>query len=256
MKFPFELTRPITWFDLETTGVDTRTDRIVEIGVTQLQPNGERINYHTLVNPGRPIPAAATAKHHITDEMVLGKPRFEDIAPRLINAFTNVDFGGFNLKRFDMELMQHEFRRAGIAWEGEGFVIDGYRLWTLVDPRTLENFVRYYLGREASEAHRAVGDATDALEGFIAFFEKHKAVLPGSLKELHDYQFPVDPNAVDKKGNFVKNEAGQICINFGKHKGTPVTKVPPSYLDWWLGQPDRTFEERAIVQDIRRGLRS
>jgi DNA polymerase-3 subunit epsilon len=251
--FPFTLTRPITWFDLETTGVDTRTDRIVEIGVTQLHPDGKRVNYHTLVNPGRPIPKGASDKHGITDDMVVGKPRFEDLAPRLINAFTNCDFGGYNVKRFDIEVMEAEFRRAGIEWTGEGYVIDGFKLWQTLFPRTLSDYVREYLGREASDAHRATGDATDALEAFVAFYERHKDKLPTTLKDLHEFQFPVNPNQVDRKGNFVRNDHGVICLSFGKHQGVPVRSVPSSYLDWWLGQDNRTTEERTIVAQIRVG---
>lgn len=251
--FPITLTRPITWFDLETTGIDPKTARIVEIGVTQLRPDGEHVNYHTLVNPGVLIPAGATAKHGITDEMVVGKPRFEDLAPKLSRAFSNCDFGGFNLKRYDIEVMAAEFRRARIEWSADdACVLDGHRLWQILFPRTLTDAVREFLGREPSEAHRATGDATDALEVVSAMLEKFPEALPRDLKALHELQFPSNPNAIDKQGKVAWNEAGDAVLTFGKHKDVPLAKVPRSYLDWLLST-DMAFDTRTILTNAKQG---
>lgn len=230
--FPLPLTRPITWFDLETTGPSPTTARIVEIGITQVQPDGSRLQYHTLVNPGVPIPPDATAKHGITDDMVVDKPRFAAIAPKLVRAFRGVDYGGYNLKRFDLEVLAEEFRRADVAWEPDGYVIDGFRLWQVLYPRTLTDFVREFLGREATDAHRATGDATDALEAFVAFYTRHRDRLPDTLMGLHELQFPRDPDAVDREGKLRWLPNGEAALTFGKHAGVPLSQVPRSYLQW------------------------
>ncbi len=252
MTFPIPLTRTLTAFDLETTGKDPREARIVSFGLTQIKPNGEKIHRHTLVNPGVLIPAESTEKHGIVDADVVDAPRFETLAPQLFKVFTNCDLLGFNIKRYDNEVLRNEFKRCGLDWDPDVYVIDGFRLWQILEPRTLSDAVRYWLKREPTDAHSANGDATDALEVVIAQLLSTDK-LPVDLKGLHELQWPKDPNQADDKGALVFIN-GVTCFNFGKHKGKSLASQV-AYANWWASQPDRTFTQRTLVQDVLKGLR-
>jgi DNA polymerase-3 subunit epsilon len=249
MSFPIPLTRPLTVFDLETTGKDPATARIVEIAITQIRPDGKKIPYWALVNPGISIPAEATAIHNITDDHVLGKPRFEDIAPKLVRAFTGCDLAGYNLKRYDVEVMAAEFKRAQVTWEPDGAVLDGFVLWQLLQPRRLSDAVRFFCHREPSGPHTADGDTSDAFDVLVAQLETGK--LPLDLKALHALQFPANPNAIDKQGKF-EWAGGVAALTFGKHRGVPLHEVPRAYFQW-LQKQEFAFDTRVIIDNAVRG---
>jgi DNA polymerase-3 subunit epsilon len=246
MTFPIKLTRPLTVFDLETTGTDPKTARIVEIAITRVMPDGKHVNYWSLVNPGISIPGSATAIHGITDEDVLGKPRFEDLAPKLVKAFTDSDYAGYNLKRYDIEVMNAEFKRAGVPWSSEGsFVLDGYVLWQLLQPRKLSDAVRFFCEREPSGPHAASADTSDAYDVITAMLMQNTDRWPMSLPELHELQFPVSKNAIDKDGKF-EWLGGVAALTFGKHKSKPLHEVPKSYFQWLQGQ-EFASDTRVII---------
>lgn len=264
-KLPFTLERPLTWVDLETTGTDPREARIVQIGIIQLRPDAEPVEYATLVNPTIPIPPAATEKHKITDAMVADAPTFKTLAPRLVNAFTDVDLGGFNAARYDVEVLKAEFARAGVSTELKPGVkpprmIDGFRLWQVTNPRTLTDYVREMLDEDHAQAHDAVADIRGTLRAVLAHLKRDAAKLPATLDGLHEVQFPRNPNALDADGKIAwfEGDGGTrfAALTLGKHAGVPLSKVPRSYLEWALsprGWTDLKPDAHTILIQAKHG---
>ena len=150
-----QLERPLAVLDTETTGVDPLTDRIVELAVVRLDPDGAARRYRRLVDPGVPIPPAATAVHGIADADVAGRPRFAAIADRLARRLDGCDLAGFNLRRFDLPLLAAEFARAGVAFDpADRAVVDAQQIYHAREPRDLAAAVRFYCGREHAATAR------------------------------------------------------------------------------------------------------
>jgi len=250
------LTRPLTVLDLETTGKDPKTARIVEMGFTQIRPGQPVREWHSLFNPGIPISPGATEKHKITDEDVLGSPRFEQLAANLAGGLTGCDFAGTNL-RYDLEVLASEFARVGVTWRkaSDVKVVDSHRLWQLLEPRTLADAVQYFLGRSHEGAHGAQADVRGSLDVIVAQLTRRQNYgrgerLPATLAALHDLQFPRDPNAVDEAGKLTRNAAGAVCLVYGKHAGVALRDVDAGYIDWTLG-PKAGFpaETRELIRE-------
>ena len=249
------LTRPLTVFDVETTTANPLTARIVQIAIIRVQPDGACQKYQSLVNPCEPIPAEATAVHGITDEMVKDAPTFKQLAPRLIKAFQNADFCGFNIARFDVPVIREEFKRAGVSTEvSDGvappLILDAYVLWVKQETRTLSDAVKRFLRREHTGAHDARADVEATLEVVGAQLDEWSD-LPRSLPELHLVQFPANPNAIDASERFVwKN--GEAYFNFGKAAGTPLRTADPGFLRWMI-RADFSNEVKQIARDALAG---
>lgn len=250
---PFPLTRPLTWIDLETTSKRPHSARIVEISIIQFLPDGTTKEWWSVINPGVTIPPGATEKHGYTDDDVVGKPRFEDVAERLLPAFRQCDYGGYNI-RYDLDVLKAEYERVRVnisraADDPPARVLDGLRLWQLVEPRTLTDFVKRWTGEDHTGAHGAKADIEGTIRGVEALLAQvPQDVLPHDLQKLHDLQFPVDSDALDSKNQFVI-ENGIAVFNFGKHRGKPV-KSEKAYFKWWVTQSNRTDEERALEERI------
>jgi len=249
---PFPLTRPLTWIDLETTSKIPREARIVEIGLVQCMPDGTTKEWWSVINPGVSIPPDATAKHNITDADVVGKPRFEDVAAKLLPAFRHCDYGGYNV-RYDLDVLKYEYERAGVSAIREiddppARLLDGLRLWQLAEPRTLTDFLKRWCQRDHVDAHDAKADIDGTVEGVIALLSQvSQELVPHDLQKIHDLSFPRDPNALDAKSMFIRNSAGVPVFNFGKHRGKPV-KTEKAYFKWWLEQPGRSSEEKDLAR--------
>jgi DNA polymerase-3 subunit epsilon len=230
------LQRPLAVLDLETTGTDPQKDRIVEVGVLKLWPDGRQERYTRRVNPGIPIPPEASAIHGIRDADVAGAPRFEEVADSLLELLQDCDLCGFNLKRFDLRLLYVELGRVGRTFPLEGrAVIDAMEIFHRYEPRDLAAAVRFYLGRELKGAHSADADSSATAEVLDAMLARY-ADLPRSVSGLH--QHFKDANTVDSSGCFVRVE-GQLRFAFGKYRGQALETVAatkPDYLDWMLNQ--------------------
>jgi DNA polymerase-3 subunit epsilon len=229
------LEKPLAVIDLETTGTDPRRDRIVEISVLKLLPDGRHDHRTRRLNPGVPIPAEATEIHGITDADVAGAPRFEQVAARLLAFLDGCDLCGFNLKRFDLQVLCAEFTRAGrpLALDGRA-VLDPMEIYHHYEPRDLSAAVRKYLGREHEGSHSAAADSL-ATALVLDAMVTHYADLPRSVAGLH--QHFAGPDAVGSDG-FFRKVADEIRFVRGKHRGTPlamVAKIDPGYLEWMLG---------------------
>lgn len=250
------LERPLIVLDTETTGTNTDTDSIIELGLEIITPSDDGVRvkeYRTLINPRRPIPPGATAVHHITDDMVANAPTFEQLATNLHKGLSNVDFAGYNV-RFDLRILATEFKRRALPWTYEGArVIDGFRLWQVACPRSLEDAANEFLDEEtkdalAGEAHTALGDVRWSSR-VIAAQLKRFAKLPRNVQQLHDL---CNPNEFDADGK-LKWRDGELCIAFGQHRDTPLRKVPAGYLKWMV---DRDFSDkvRGAIRDAQRGV--
>jgi DNA polymerase-3 subunit epsilon len=241
------LERSLAVIDLETTGTDVQTDRIVEIGILKVMPGGRRLRRVLRVNPGVPIPAAATEVHGITDEDVADAPRFAEVAADLLAFLDGCDLAGFNLKRFDLRLLHAECARAGLALPLAGrAIVDALEIFFAYEKRDLAAAVRFYCGREHEGAHAAGADMVATAEVLDAMLERY-ADLPRTAVGLH--QHFKDPNAVDSGGCFVRVE-GQVRFAFGKYRGQPldgVARTKPDYLKWMLGQ-DFFDDAKAVVR--------
>ena len=233
--------RSLILLDTETTGQNPSQDRIVQIGFVQIKPDGTIREWETYVNPGIPIPVIATRGngenypgHGITDDMVAKAPSFLDLAPHLLRGFKDCDYGGYNLKSYDLPLLRAEFERVGTPWNYSGArILDGYRLWQLGSKRTLSDAVEHFLGRSHEGAHGAVVDARASLHVIIEQLQRFQT-LPKTLDQLHALQWPRDPNAVDEEGKFIWKHGVVVC-NFGKKwKDQPLHKIDKGYLKWML----------------------
>lgn len=246
------LTKPLVFFDLETTGVDIYNDRIVQIGAIKLFPDGKQETYEWLINPQIPIPAGAAAVHGITDEMVKDKPTLGDLAEELARVFDNADLGGYNVKQFDIPLLKEEFGRIGLALDIESVkIVDAMRIFQIKEPRTLAAAYQKYCGKEMTDAHDAMVDISaslEVLEGQLATYSD----LPVSVDGLHDFCYPADPDAYDVEGK-LRFVDGHLTINFGKNRGKSLeflSQEDPGYLQWILGG---SFSEK-VKEAVRAAL--
>ncbi len=244
--------RPLAVIDVETTGTDVRTDRIVEIAVLKFLPDGSRRPRCRRVNPGIPIPEAATAIHGIRDEDVQGEPRFDQIAARLVRFLDNCDLCGFNLKRFDLKLILAELERSGQRLELDGrSIIDPLQIYHDRERRDLAAAVRFYCGREHADAHGASADAMAAAEVLDAMLVRYSD-LPKAVEDLQ--AILRDDRVVDLDGKLLK-EGNYVVLNFGKHKGRTLDDLArqhPDYLEWMLGgsfhEDTKTYVRSALAR--------
>lgn len=246
-----KLKRPIVFFDLETTGVDTAHDRIVEISMIKIMPDGERIVKTRKLNPEMHIPEAATAVHGITDEDVKDCPRFAQVAKSLAQFLTGCDFGGFNSNRFDMPVLVEEFLRAGVDvdFKRRRFV-DVQNIFHKMEQRTLVAAYKFYCDKDLTDAHSAEADT-------LATYEVLKAQLDRYPDLQNDIAFLAEYSSftknVDFAGRMVYDDNGVEVFNFGKYKGMSVAEVlkkDPGYYSWILNS-DFTLNTKAVLTKIR-----
>ncbi len=238
-----KLKRPIVFFDLETTGVDTAHDRIVEISMIKIMPDGERIVKTRKLNPEMHIPEAATAVHGITDEDVKDCPRFAQVAKSLAQFLTGCDFGGFNSNRFDMPVLVEEFLRAGVDvdFKRRRFV-DVQNIFHKMEQRTLVAAYKFYCDKDLTDAHSAEADT-------LATYE----VLKAQLDRYPELENDIDALADFSSRGETADYAGRIVYGFGKYKGRRVEDIfeqDPSYYTWMMNG-DFPLYTKKVITEIR-----
>ena len=243
------LKRPIVFFDLETTGVDTAKDRIVEISMVKVMPDGEEIVKTRKINPGIHIPEEATAIHGITDEDVKDCPTFAQIARSLEQFIAGCDFGGFNSNRFDLPMLVEEFMRAGISvdFKRRRFV-DVQNIFHKMEQRTLVAAYKFYCDKDLTNAHSAEADTLATLEVLQAQLDRYPDDLKNDIGFLAEFSCR-DQN-VDYAGRIVYNDKGVEVFNFGKHKGRSVSEVfrtEPSYYSWMMNGDFPQYTKKVIT---------
>jgi len=228
------LTKPLAVIDLESTGTDPVTDRIIEIAALTIHPDGTEESFATRVNPRRPIPSSATAVHGITDADVLEAPTFATLAPNLIRRLADCDLAGFGIAGFDLPLLCVECVRAGVPFALAGrSVLDALSVFRRYEARTLSAAVTFYLGRSHVGAHAAADDARAAADVLDAQVSRYG--LPTTPTALHR-EFV----EVDIAGKFRRDERGAVVFAFGKHARralADVARTDPDYLVWVLTKP-------------------
>lgn len=251
---PCRLTRPLAVFDLEATGISPRADRIVEIALARVSPDGARETHSFRVNPQMPIPPEATAVHGISDADVAECPTFKQIAEDVHRLFEDCDMAGFNLLRFDIPMLTEEFLRAGIRFDVEAHrVIDVQRIFHRREPRDLSAALAFYCGELHLDAHGAEADVNATIRVLEGQFERY-ADLPRTVEELDDYCNPRDPSWVDRTGR-LRWADGEIAINFGRKKGATLRGLiadDPKFVNWIL-RSDFPRDTREIIEGALRG---
>lgn len=229
------LKRPIVFFDLETTGVNILTDRIVEISIVKVSPGHEdkpEIKCRR-INPGMPIPPEATAVHHITDADVADAPLFKQIAHSLADFIRGCDVAGFNSNRFDIPLLDEEFHRAGVDFDfHKARFIDVQTIFHKQEPRTLVAAYRFYCDKDLEGAHSAQADTMATYEVLLAQLERYSD-LPNDVESLAAFATP--NRNVDLMGRLIYDDNDREIINFGKYKGQSASEVlsrDPGYYNW------------------------
>ncbi len=253
--FPFKLERPLAVLDIEATGISPRADRIVELAVIRLDPDGTETSRTWLLNPTVPIPVETTAIHGITDEVVKECPTFAQAAREVLAFLGRSDLAGFNLARYDIPMLCEEFARAGVAFDPDDRrVLDAQRIFHQKEPRDLSAALAFYCQRDHVDAHGAEADARATLEVLIGQFRKYPD-LPRDLETL-DRQFNArDPFSADRAGRLRWVE-GELVVNFGRKRGQKLRDLAqsePSFLKWMV-RSDFPMDTRQIVEGVLNGV--
>lgn len=230
-----KLKKPIVFFDLETTGVDVAKDRIVEISIMKLHPEGKKEIKTRRVNPEMPIPDSASQVHGIYDKDVQDEPTFKSLAKSLALFIGNSDLAGFNSNKFDVPLLAEEFLRVGVDFDIENrSLVDIQNIFHKMEQRTLVAAYQFYCGKDLENAHSAEADNIATYEILESQIKKYSE-LENDISFLAD--FSKRANNVDLMGRIVYNDEGVEVFNFGKHKGKPVVEIleqQPSYYNWMM----------------------
>jgi DNA polymerase-3 subunit epsilon len=229
-----QILHPLAIIDLETTGIDLAIDKIVEIAVVKLMPDGTIQKKRKLINPQKPIPTASSNVHGITDEMVKDAPVFKQIANEIKQFLNNCDLGGYNSNRFDIPMLVEEFLRAGLDFSMEGRkLVDVQKIFHTMEQRTLSAAYKFYCNKILDNAHSAEADAAATLEILQAQVQRYPQLgltietILGCIG---------DDDCVDFARRMIIVDGVEI-FNFGKHKGKAVAeilKIEPQYYDWMM----------------------
>jgi DNA polymerase-3 subunit epsilon len=250
------LTRPLVVFDLETTGLLVELDRIIEIGLVKIFPDGRTERLVQRFNPFMKIPVESIAIHKITNEMLKDAPPFREWAPRLFEIFDGSDIGGFALSRLDIPMLTKEFERAGFVFSMEGRrMADASTIFREKERRDLSAAYKFYCGKDLVDAHSAEADAEASYEVLLAQLDRY-ADLPNDMDGLHKFCTAPGPSQVDKEGRLLWRD-GEAYFNFGKHrfhKLADVVKEDPDYIRWIVEKADFALDFIEICRQARLGI--
>ena len=249
------LRKPLIFFDLETTGLNIMTDRIVEIAYLKVYPNGNEESKKMRVNPGMPIPVESTEIHGITDEDVRNCPTFRQMAQSIANDFKGCDIAGYNSNSFDVPFLAEEFLRAEVDFDfANSRFIDVQVVFHKMEKRTLEAAYRFYCGAEHVDAHSADSDTKATYEVLKAQLDRYPE-LQNDVEFLS--KFTKYNRNVDYAGRIVLDDNGVEVFNFGKHKGRSVEEVfriePADYS--WMMNGDFPLYTKKVITEIRLRMR-
>jgi len=243
------LERPLAFIDVETTGLRPGSDRIVELSILKIQPDGNREYKTHRINPEIPIPSNATAIHGITNDDLVGESKFDQYAKSIRDFLDECDIAGFNVIKFDLPFLEAEFNRSGVEFSCQGRqIIDSQVLYHLLEPRDLGAAYLRYCGKELKTRHTAEGDATAAAEILDGQLEKHPE-LPKHVVGLCALCYTTPDNYIDHDGKFIWSGNEVVC-NFGKkHNRRTLRDIAtndPDYLHW-ITRADFTAEVKEMV---------
>lgn len=243
-----KLSRPLVFFDIESTGLSITQDRMVEVAFLKVHLDGTTEFKRYLLNPGIPIPAEVSAIHGIKDEDVRFAPKFDQLAGEMYEFLQNSDFAGFNALRFDIPMLAEEFFRAGLDLEVEKRqTVDVQLIFHKMEERNLSAAYRFYCQKELENAHSAEADIRATWEVFQAQIQKYQ-ILPNTVQGIAE--FTGNHLRVDMEGKLIKGDDGFVKFNFGKHKGKRVADVfrtEPSYYSWMMDGDFPAYTKKIIT---------
>ncbi|WP_297334971.1 3'-5' exonuclease [Algoriphagus sp.] len=261
------LRNEVAFFDLEATGTNVGTDRIVEISIVKVNPDGGQAIYTKRVNPGIPIPLEASLIHGIYDKDVKNAPTFKDLAKEIHQFICSADLAGFNVLKYDIPLLVEEFLRAGIDFDlDKRNLLDAQKIFFLMEKRNLTSAYKFYCNKTLENAHSAEADTLATLDVFRAQVERYVGeevedlqgnkigVFENDMKKLHEL---INEKMVDLAGRFIFNSEGVEIFNFGKHKGKTIEQVlkeEPGYYDWMMRGDFPLDTKRKLTQVRLRSL--
>jgi DNA polymerase III subunit epsilon len=244
-----KLNKPICFFDLETTGINVASDRIVEISILKVFPNGSKESHTWRVNPEMPIPAVVTAIHGITDEMVADEPTFKELAPKVYALIKDSDLGGFNSNRFDIPLLAEELLRAEIDFDlKKALSVDVQTIFHKKEKRTLEAAYKFYCDKSLENAHSASADTMATYEVLLSQLDRYDD-LENDVTSLAS--FSSHKQFADFAGFIGFTKEGDEVFNFGKHKGVLVEEVlekEPGYYGWILNADFPLYTKKVLTR--------
>ncbi|MEO6325198.1 MAG: 3'-5' exonuclease [Thermoanaerobaculia bacterium] len=247
--------RSLVIFDLETTGADRLTDRIVEIAAIKLTCPDRIETYEKRINPGTRIPRESTAIHGISDEDVKDAPTFAQLAPEITAFFDGADLVGYNIRAFDIPVLTKEFERVKLTFPLDGRrIIDPQTIFFKREPRDLSAALRFFVGRDHESAHAALADVVASAEVLAGQLSRY-GDLPQTLDGLHLYSTPAEGRFVDPDKRFFWRD-GEAVFNFGDHRGRALAEVArssPGYLDWMVSR-DFPEDAKRIARDALKGI--
>ena len=250
------LKKPMVFFDLETTGTNILTDRIVEISIIKLMPNGTESEVTMRINPQMPIPAEATAIHHITDADVADCPTFKQVAQNIANLFLDADVAGFNSNRFDVPMLSEEMFRAGINFDmSRRRFVDVQTIFHKLEQRTLSAAYKFYCGKCLDDAHSANADTRATYEVLKAQLDHYPEQLKNDIAFLSE--FSSQNRNADLMGRIIYNDTDKEVFNFGKYKGQEVESVfrnDPGYYAWMM-QGEFPANTKQVITNIKLRLK-
>ncbi len=244
-----ELTKPIVFFDIESTGLNPATDRIVEISMLKIHPNGKEEDQTYRINPTIPIPAESSGIHGIFDRDVEDKPTFKDLASQVYEFIKGCDLGGYNSNRFDVPMLAEELERAGIEIDIKKLkLVDVQVIFFKQEPRTLSGAYKFYCNKDLMNAHSAKADVVATWEILKAQVERYED-LGNSIDSLAELSN--SDKFADLVGRLVYDKGKNVLFNFGKHKGRKVDSVfekEPSYYDWMMRGDFPAYTKKLITR--------
>ena len=246
-----KLTKPIVFFDLETTGLQIAKDRIVEIAILKILPNGKKESKRWLVNPTIPIPKETTEIHGITDENVANKPTFSEIANEISELIHNCDLAGYNSNRFDIPLLAEEFLRSGMEFDMKNrHSIDIQNIFHRMEQRTLIAAYKFYCNKELKNAHSAESDTNATHEILLAQINKYEE-LENNIGFLA--KFSEKGGRFSDMAGFIRfNDKDEEVLSFGKYRNVTLTKIwneNPGYFSWF-NQADFPLYTKNIMRNF------
>jgi DNA polymerase-3 subunit epsilon len=244
------LKNPIAFFDLETTGINISKDRIVEISILKVHPNGTEEQKTLRVNPEMPIPKQASDVHHILDEDVKDAPTFKEVAKDLAKFIEGCDLAGYNSNRFDIPLLAEEFLRVGVDSidMSKRKFIDVQTIFHKMEQRTLSAAYKFYCNKNLEGAHSAAADTTATYEILKSQLERYEN-LENDMEYLS--KFTTQVKTVDFAGFIALNEDGEEVFNFGKNKGKPVKQIlkeQPGYFGWIINSDFPLYTKKVLTE--------
>ncbi|MCE3295964.1 MAG: polymerase subunit epsilon [Crocinitomicaceae bacterium] len=252
-----QLEKPIAFLDIEATGLNVSKDRIVEIAIVKVNPDGSESEFVSLVNPEMPIPQEVIAIHGITDEKVKDAPTFGELAPQLIAFIEDADLAGYNSNKFDIPMLAEELLRVGNTVDlSKKKFVDVQNIFHKMEQRTLAAAYQFYCKKEIHNAHSALADTKATWEVFQAQLEKYEE-LKTDVAFLSDFSKGGQLDLVDYAGRLAKNAEGEVVYNFGKHKGKSVEevgKIEPGYYGWFVsdGTDFPKFTKQKLKEEMDR----